>query len=171
MELELREGTRLVVRPIGPADKEELVAGLGALSDVSVQRRFLGPKASFTRSELRYLTEVDGCDHFALVAVLSEGADAGRVVGVARFVRLPEDPITAEMAIVVADHLQGEGLGSLLADELVEAALARGVTRFSATMLSDNYAVQRLLSRISRSLQRRNGGRGQQELLAELAAA
>jgi len=168
MELELREGTRLVVRPIGPADKEELVAGLGALSDVSVQRRFLGPKASFTRSELRYLTEVDGCDHFALVAVLSEGADAGRV---ARFVRLPEDPITAEMAIVVADHLQGEGLGSLLADELVEAALARGVTRFSATMLSDNYAVQRLLSRISRSLQRRNGGRGQQELLAELAAA
>ncbi len=42
--------------------------GLRHLSKESVQRRFLTPKSSFSRSELRYLTEVDGRDHVALVA-------------------------------------------------------------------------------------------------------
>ena len=32
-----------------------------------VQRRFLSPKSSFSRAELRYLTEVDSRDHVALV--------------------------------------------------------------------------------------------------------
>ena len=169
MELELREGTRLVVRPIGPADKEELVAGLGALSDVSVQRRFLGPKASFTRSELRYLTEVDGHDHAAFVAeVLND--QPGRVGAVARWVRLADEPDTAEAAIVVADVLQGNGLGTLLSERLAETAAEEGVRRFTATMLSDNRAAQRLMVRLSRDLERRHGGAGAAQLTAELAA-
>ena len=42
--------------------------GLRQLSDESVHRRFLTPKRGFSRTELRYLTEVDGRDHVALVA-------------------------------------------------------------------------------------------------------
>jgi RimJ/RimL family protein N-acetyltransferase len=171
MEATLDDGTRVAIRPIRPDDKLELAAGLRRLSDESVQRRFLAPKTRFSQSELRYLTEVDGHDHVALVAERLDGSGDERAAGVARFVRLPEDPETAEMAIVVTDALQGRGLGSLLADALAEAALAHGVRRFSATVLSENYAVQRLLSRISRKLERSGHSRGQQELLAELSAA
>ena len=45
-----------------------LDAGAPAPLRESVQRRFLTPKRSFSRAELRYLTEVDGRDHVALVA-------------------------------------------------------------------------------------------------------
>ncbi len=50
------------------------------------------------------------------------------------------------MAIVVADALQGKGVGTRLVGRLAELAVAQGITRFSATMLSENLAIQRLLS-------------------------
>lgn len=170
MERLLHDGTRVAIRPIRPDDKHELAAGLERLSDESVQRRFLAPKARFTESELRYLTEVDGHDHVALVAERLDRSGGWRAIGVARFIRLVDDPETAEMAIVVADAFQGRGLGSLLADALAEAALEHGVRRFSATILSDNHAVQRVLSRLSRNLEHSRDSRGQRELLVELNA-
>ena len=168
MEHTLSDGTRVLVRPIRPDDKAELEAGLGRLSDLSVHRRFLAPKRHFSASELRYLTEVDGQDHVALVAELAD--DPGRIVGVARYVRLLDEPETAEAAFVVADPLQGRGLGSMMAGRLVREAVRHGIRRFSATMLSDNVASQRLMARLTRDLQRRHGGAGHSEVLAELAA-
>src|SRR2546423_10261447 len=59
---------------------------LAHLSEESRRLRFLGAKPRFTGAELRYLTEVDGCDHYALVAQLAD--DPLAIVAVARFVRL-----------------------------------------------------------------------------------
>src|SRR5918912_3820886 len=95
----------LTLRRITPEDKDALVAGLGRLSERSVYQRFLAPKPRLTTSELRYLTEVDFVDHYALVAVLTRSPDV--IVGVGRWVRSSDDPQAAEVAIVVADDLQG----------------------------------------------------------------
>ena len=59
----LRDGCVVVVRPIGPDDKDRLVAGLARLSEESAYRRFLAPHGTFTHDELVYLTEVDHHDH------------------------------------------------------------------------------------------------------------
>ena len=99
-----------VIRPIEPGDKELLVNGLRQLSEESIRKRFLAAKPRFTTAELRYLTEVDGVNHIALVAVLEDDPD--QLVAVARCVRLPDRPGTAEMAIVVGDPWQGQGLGT-----------------------------------------------------------
>ena len=64
----LPDGAQVLIRPIRPDDKGMLSDGLRRLSPESAQRRFLTPKRSFSRTELRYLTEVDGRDHVALVA-------------------------------------------------------------------------------------------------------
>jgi len=162
----IADGTPIHIRAIRPSDKANLSAGLSALSEVSRQRRFLSPKPRFTSAELRYLTEVDGLDHVALVAMTA----ARRGVGVARYVRLAEDPSTAEVAIAVADELQGRGLGSLLADELVHIASANGIQRFSADMLSDNIPAQRLMAHLTRRLERHHDGAGHLAVLASLAA-
>ena len=154
------------MRPIRSDDKAALAAGLVELSDVSVYRRFLSAKPSFSSAELRYLTEVDGHDHVAFVAESPEG----RLVAVGRWVRDAQEPTTAEAAIVVADHLQGLGLGSLLADLLAGEALRQDVRRFSATMLSDNVPAQRLMTRLDTHLSRRYTGAGAQELVVDLAA-
>jgi RimJ/RimL family protein N-acetyltransferase len=145
----LPDGTQVLIRPIRPDDKRLLEAGLRNLSETSVQRRFLTPKPRLTRTELRYLTEVDGRNHVALVAE-RPNAPGRALLGVARYVRLPEDPEAAEVAVVVADWWQGRGLGTILVDELAPRARAQGIRRFTATMSSENTAAHRLFEKLSR---------------------
>jgi RimJ/RimL family protein N-acetyltransferase len=165
----LPDGAPILIRPIRADDKRMLENGLRHLSPRSVQRRFLTPKRSFSRAELRYLTEVDGRDHVALVAEYP-GDPVRRLIAVARFVRLHDDPDTAEAAIIVADDWQRRGLGSLLAEELAAEAQEAGVRRFTATMASDNVPAHRLLEKLTLHLEQSHVGSGVSEVVFELAA-
>ena len=168
MVFELDGGTRVLIRPIEPGDKEKLVNGLRQLSEESIRRRFLAAKPRFTTAELRYLTEVDGVNHIALVAVLED--DPEQLVAVARCVRLPDRHATAEMAIVVGDPWQNQGLGRALATALADAAKAVGIRRFAATILGDNEPARRLMRTFARRLEEGYAGYGVREVLVELAA-
>ncbi|HVP01688.1 MAG TPA: GNAT family N-acetyltransferase [Solirubrobacteraceae bacterium] len=163
----LHDGTPIRIRPISPDDKPLLEDGLEHLSDETIRRRFLAPKPRFTAADLRYLTEVDGTDHYALVAVHDD--DPGELAGVGRWVRDAADPASAELAVVVADALQGQGLGTALGFALADAARERGVRELTATMLADNEPAHRLLAAITRRLQVRHDG-PTDELSGELAA-
>ena len=168
MVFELEGGERVLVRPIEPGDKDRLVNGLRQLSEESIRKRFLAAKPRFTTSELRYLTEVDGVNHIALVAVLADDPD--QLVAVARCVRLPDRPATAEMAIVVGDPWQGQGLGRELARRLADTARAAGIRRFAATMLGDNEAARRLMRTFARRLEEGRVAGGLREVLVEIGA-
>jgi RimJ/RimL family protein N-acetyltransferase len=165
----LLDGAPVVIRPIRPDDKGMLSDGLRRLSPQSAQRRFLTPKRSFSRAELRYLTEVDGRDHVALVAEFPLDPER-RLIAVARFVRLQDDPEAAEVAVTVADEWQGRGLGSLLGRHLVHSARNRDIRRFTATMHSDNAAAHRLMRKLTNHLQQQHVGSGVDELVLDLAA-
>ncbi len=167
MDMRLTDGTEVVIRRIRPDDKQLLASALGRLSDESVRGRFLAPKPRFTGTELRYLTEIDFVDHFAVAAVLRDRPDL--IVGVARWIRDRHRPAEAEAAVVVADDLHGQGLGRALGMQIGDAARERGIRRFTATMLSDNLAVHRLFASISERLEVRHDG-ATDELVAELAA-
>jgi len=165
----LPDGALILIRPIRADDKRMLEDGLRQLSDESVHRRFLSPKRSFSRTELRYLTEVDGRDHVALVAEYP-GHPVRRLIAVGRFVRLHDDPEAADVAIVVADDWQRRGVGTTLSDQLVADARRLGIRRFSATMASDNVPAHRLMAKLTKQLEHRHAGSGVDELLLELAA-
>lgn len=169
MEFTLKDGTAVRVRPIRPADKAMLQMGLRSLSPDSIHKRFLSAKPRFTAAELRYLTEVDGHDHVALVAELASSPHW--VVGVARFVRLREEPDTAEMAILVPDDFQNRGAGSALAELLAQEALAHGIQHFTATVLSDNQAARALMRRLGRHMKQRHVGSGADDVLLDLVTA
>jgi RimJ/RimL family protein N-acetyltransferase len=166
MLLTLNTGTTVLVRPISPEDKPLLVDGLRRLSPETAFRRFLSPKVSFSAAELRYLTEVDGHDHIALVAV--DAADPDVLIAVARCVRTDAD--TAEMAIVVGDPWQGLGLGRQLARLLADAAAAEGVTRISGTMLADNRPALRLMKGFGGVFDHDEMSHGVREVVTRLAA-
>lgn len=133
-ELELRDDSRVTVRPVTPDDKEAIREGFRRLSPTSRYRRFLSPVAELTDRMATYLTEVDHHDHEALLAV----APDGHGVGVARFVRSEEDPQAAEIAVTVADDWQGRGLATGLLELLADRAREEGISRFTALMLAEN---------------------------------
>jgi acetyltransferase len=141
----LRSGKWVRIRPIRPDDGPALQVAYSSLSQESKYRRFLAAKPHLTSADTRYLVDVDGHDHVALVATPADDPD--RILGVARFVRHEEDPELAELAIVVADELQQEGLGSGLMARLARSAEAVGVRRFRGTMLAENRAAHRLVRR------------------------
>jgi GNAT superfamily N-acetyltransferase len=147
----LRTGAQVRVRPVEPADKPRLAAFLARLSPETVRGRFLTAKPGLSAAELRYLTEIDGRDHVALVAVPLDEPD--RIVAVARSVRIADRPDTAEMAVVVDDEWQGHGLGSLLAEALADAARKAGIRRLAAIMLGANEPARRLVLRIAERLE------------------
>ena len=163
MLLTLDDGTTVSVRPIAPEDKPLLVAGLQKLSARTVYRRFMSPKTSFTDDELRYLTEVDGHDHIALVAIGDHG-----LVAVARCVRVSPD--TADMAIVVGDPWQGLGLGRQLARLLAMAAAAQGIKRFAGSLLADNRPALRIMKGIGNGFEVDELSHGVREVVTRLAA-
>jgi GNAT superfamily N-acetyltransferase len=167
VDLRLSNGIDVVIRPIRPGDKAVLADGVARLSPRSARMRFLGPKNRLTSAEQRYLTEIDYVDHYALVAVWAD--DPGRMAGGGRWIRDADQPDAAELAILVADDLQGQGLGIALGVALGDAARARGIARFTGITLAENTAAQRLFAHISRQLRMRPVG-ATYELVAELAA-
>jgi RimJ/RimL family protein N-acetyltransferase len=148
MELvHLKSGRTIGIRPIAADDGPALSASYERLSERSKYQRFLGPKPFLSASEVRYLTEIDGSNHFALVATSAE--DPTWIIAVGRCVRLHDDPSAAEFAIVVGDPYQGEGIATELLNRLAADAAASGVERVTATMLADNLAAHRLMRRLA----------------------
>jgi acetyltransferase len=145
----LRDGTAVTLRHVRPDDAVELKKAFEKLSPSSRYRRFLGSPATLSDDALRYLTQVDGRDHVAIVAVAKADDDrAGTGLGIARFIRATDDPTAADAALTVIDPMQRKGLGLLLALALARAALDRGVRRFRGTVLADNRPVQQLLEEV-----------------------
>jgi RimJ/RimL family protein N-acetyltransferase len=140
--------TPVVIRPIDAGDHERLRNSHERLSPETRYRRFLAVKPHLTSADVRYLVDIDGRNHVALVATLPEAAGAP-IVGVARFIRIPEEPEVAEVAIVINDAFQHRGVGTELLARLAEEAVARDVRRFRAMMLADNLAVHRLFESLS----------------------
>ena len=150
-------GERLRLRLIQPDDKARLLAGFRQLSAESRSRRFLGGKQVLSEAELRYFTEIDQVDHFAIGAMELDAR--GREcdgVAVGRFVRLSGEPRCAEVAIAIADRLQGKGLGLLLLERLVEAAQERGFKRLRFDYRADNIGMHRLVRHAGRIVERHN---------------
>jgi RimJ/RimL family protein N-acetyltransferase len=141
----LRNGAPVIVRPILPEDKDRLIDAFARLSETSRYHRFGTPVRRLTEAQLQYLTEIDYVDHMAWVA-LDPTAQGEPGLGVARYVRLPDEPEIAEAAVTVVDSHQGLGLGTLLLGVLGLSAVGHGIHAFRAYVLEENQAVQDLFA-------------------------
>ena len=102
-------------------------------------------KTELSDRELTYFTDVDHVRHEA-VAAIDRGN--GSIVGVARYVRWPERAGAADVAIEVADDLQGNGIGLMLAETLIRRAGENGINVLTATTLWENRAARVLARRV-----------------------
>src|SRR3954452_4148174 len=138
-EIPLRDGTRLLVRPIRPDGAAALVALPPRLWADTIYRRYFGARPHLAPADVDRFTRVDGRVRFALVAIRG-----GDLVAVARYEGRPGER-SAELAVVVDDALQHQGLGRLLLERLVDVARVAGLTQIVADVMAGNAAMLGIL--------------------------
>jgi len=151
----LRDGTRVRLRPIRPDDGAALVALFGRLSERTIYQRFFTVRRALPAEWVHLFTHVDYDRRMAIVA--ERDTETGpEVMGVVRYdVTEPAD--TAEIAILVEDAWQGQGLGTILLHAIMRAGEARGVRTFRVDVLAENRAMLRLLARETEIVARTTG--------------
>ncbi len=129
------EQRQTVYRAIQHADYEALAALHGRLSETSLYWRYLRHTAP-SRDEL-----------VAMCAVGSRGMavmSGQQMVGFGYYV--PQNT-KAEMALLIEDNYQRQGLGSRLFQEIANHARWEGITTFEAIASADNRGLVSLLRR------------------------
>ena len=150
----LRDGTPVVIRPIGPEDAQREQTFVRGLSPESRYLRFLNTLRELSPEMLERFTHPDAAREIALVALTASAVDdvpaaeplqiGPLQIGVARCVRAASDE-QGEFAIVVADAFQGRGLGTLLMRALMESARAAGLQRIEGLVLATNQRMLELM--------------------------
>lgn len=135
----LRDGREVVLRPVRITDERRLQELFYRLSSESIYQRFLHFKRTHPHEEMLSLVDPDYEHAVALVAAPAND-ETGTLVGVARY---DVDPATlfADVAFVVDDSWQQQGLGKALFARLAEIGKERALAGFSADVLSTNKAM------------------------------
>ena len=140
----LRDKRRVKIRALGPDDRADLLAAVGRTSEQSLYRRFFVVKGSFTEPEIAFFLNIDFVNHVALVAVLEE-LGRPRIVGGGRYIVV--QPGRAEVAFVVVDQYQGQGIGSALLRHLATLARGAGIEELIAEVLPDNISMLKVFEK------------------------
>lgn len=152
----LKNGASVLIREVTPDDRHLLEIGLEHLSARAKYFRFLGAHKELSQRELDKFTATNSPDHVAVGAVLNGTAET-KPIGIARYIRLPEQPHVAEIAITIADNYQRMGLGSHLLRVLAKFAKRNGISEFNALVHIENIAMLGMLGRIDGAKISRSG--------------
>jgi GNAT superfamily N-acetyltransferase len=154
----LRDGTPVRLRPILSRDKAEIVQAFERLSLQSRYQRFFSPVRELSPSLLAYLTDIDYVDHFAYGA-FAIAQPKPTLIGVARYIRMADEPQSAEVAIAVIDEYHRRGLGKQLLCALACAAIENGIGRFLGNSLWENRPILELLRQAKAQITLEGSGR------------
>jgi len=140
----MRDGRAIETRALHPEDKHDMLAAVGRTGTASLQRRFFVIKRGFSEKEIAFFMNIDFANHVALVALADEG---GRkvIIGGGRYI--VTEPGKAEIAFIVIDDYQGQGIGTLLMRHLAILARQAGLTELIAEVLPENAAMRKVFSK------------------------
>jgi len=143
----LADGTGVRLDLIGPADRDDLLAGFADLSRRSRYLRFFSAMPRLHEALLASLLDTDPHRHVAIGArvIGPDGIIEGRIVGVARYFVPAGEHDVVEPAVAVIDALHGLGLGRVLLKALTRFARAHGIVSMRAHALADNARIRHIL--------------------------
>lgn len=140
----LRDGRPIEIRALRPDDRDEMLAAIGRTSTQSLRRRFFAPKKGFSEQEIAFFLNIDFENHVALVAQIDEDRYPA-IAGGGRYIVVR--PGQAEIAFVVVDAYQGQGIGTLLMRHLALLARDAGVKELIAEVLPENAAMLKVFKK------------------------
>jgi acetyltransferase len=138
----LKDGTLVRLRPIQPEDEDKWHELLRGCSPESIRARF---RFTFQDTTHNMATRFCFIDYDREIAIVAERVDdpTGQLMGVGRMVA-DADHREAEYAVLVGDHWQGQGLGSMLTDYCLDVCRTWGVKRIVAETAQNNHRMLEL---------------------------
>jgi len=141
----LKNGSKVVLRPIKPSDATLKQHLFYSLSKDAVTKRYLGSLKAMPLKRVWPYVIVDYRDEMVLVGTtIEEGRES--IIAIGSYSRVPNTD-TAEVAFLVRDDWQNQGLGTTLFRYLVEIAQKYGITGFTAWVLADNKRMIHILKK------------------------
>lgn len=145
-EVELKDGTKAIVRPVKPEDEILIANLLSRCSERTISLRFFQRAIDLRHENLVRFCQVDYDRNLAFVCVIRDG-DEEKIIGDVRISRDP-DGTDADMAILVEDEWQGKGVGKALCSYVIEVARDLGVKRIWMDILRINTYMLGLADRL-----------------------
>ena len=149
-----RSGCTLRLRSVKISDEPLLKDFFYSLSDRSIYRRFMSVRKDMPHTRLQELCVIDHTREVVLLALL-EDAERELVVGVGQYGIAP-DMHTAEVAFVVRDDQQRQGIGYELLSYLTLLAKRQGLLGFTAEVLMENEPMLRLFEKMGFDISKRS---------------
>ena len=147
----MKDGAEVTLRPIRPEDEPLMSKFHETLSERSVYMRYFSSLSLSSRVAHERLVRICFVDYDRVMALVVDHTDKAtgqhRILGVSRLIKLPTKN-EAEIAILVSDQFQKQGLGIELLRRVVQIARDERLGRVSAEMLRDNFTVQRLFKKV-----------------------
>jgi acetyltransferase len=147
-----KNGTPVVIRPIRPEDEPLMVKFHGTVSDRSVYLRYFHMESLSSRVDHERLFQkcfIDYDREMALVAdYLNPETGEHEILGVARLTKTIGER-DAEVAVLVSDAKQGQGIGTELLGRLIEVARGERLERVIANILPENLGMRSLANRFA----------------------
>jgi RimJ/RimL family protein N-acetyltransferase len=139
---QLRDGRPVEIRAQRPHDEAGMLAAVDRTASESLRRRFFVSKRGFSEQEKSFFMNIDFVNHVALVAEINEAGKRAIIAG-GRYIMTAAGE--AEVAFVVVDAYQGQGIGGFLTRHLVKLARAAGLNQLVADVLPENVAMRKVL--------------------------
>src|SRR6478752_1070716 len=133
VDVALRSGAPIRLRPLVAADEAALLVFLRELSPRSRMFRFFSGGIDLA-GVAGWLIDVDYAERYGIVAV---GADDATILAHGMYSKV--GGAAAEVAFAVADALQGEGIATTMLAHLADAARSAGIERFTAGVMPENH--------------------------------
>jgi acetyltransferase len=167
----MQDGTQVTIRPIRPEDEPMMVKFHETLSDRTVYLRYFISLSLSRRTAHERLIRICTVDYEREMVLVAEHRDLQtgeqKIVAVARLNQLQSDGPhkEAEVAALVSDKYQHQGLGTELLRRLIQIARDKRIGRLVAEMLWDNLAIQTIFKRLGFQLRSNGDGTSVQAAL------
>ncbi len=146
-------GMEILLRPVRFSDEPLLKDFFYSLSDQSIYRRFISTRKDMPHERLQEFVVIDYTQEMVILAVI-EQEERSIVIGVGQY-GIDEASHTAEVALVVRDDYQNQGVGTALLTYLTYLAKRKGLLGFSAEVLVDNQPMLHLFEKGGFAIEKR----------------
>jgi acyl-CoA hydrolase/GNAT superfamily N-acetyltransferase len=142
----LKDGTKVLFRPIKPSDATLMQRLFYSLSKESMYERYHGYLKAMPLNRVWPHVIIDYQNEMSIVGIVMEERTEN-IIAIGGYVRVPNTNL-AEMSLVVRDEWQNRGLGTTLLKDLIDIAKKKGFEGFKGRVLKSNAAMLQVFKKL-----------------------